>query len=106
MKISTLQTVPWDFDKIRGLPENRYAVIVDEAHSSQTGEAARDLKVALGAKPETELEQAEREEEGGVATDAEDVLALQAQTPSRHTTPTLFAFTATPNPKPTKVNGT
>jgi len=29
----------------------RYAVIVDEAHSSQTGESARELKAILGAGP-------------------------------------------------------
>src|SRR5260370_33616317 len=63
--ITTLQKFPWVVAKVRGLPERHYAVIVDEAHSSQTGEAERDLKVALGAKPETELHQAERGGDGG-----------------------------------------
>jgi len=31
------------------LPDRRYAVIVDEAHSSQTGESVKDLKTVLGA---------------------------------------------------------
>ncbi len=47
------------------LPSRRYAVIIDEAHSSQTGEAAKDLKKVLGAAgidPETELAQAEAAE--------------------------------------------
>ena len=37
----------------RAAGQRRYAVIVDEAHSSQTGEAAKDLRLALGATEET-----------------------------------------------------
>ena len=104
--ITTLQKFPWVVDKVRGLPERRYAVIVDEAHSSQTGDAARDLKVALGAKPETELEQAEREEEGGVATDVEDLLASQVQARGRQPNLSFFAFTATPKARTLELFGT
>ena len=46
--ITTLQKFPFVLDKIGDLPDRRYAVIVDEAHSSQTGEAAKDLRLALG----------------------------------------------------------
>ena len=35
--------------RVGELGKRRFAVIVDEAHSSQTGDAARDLKLALGA---------------------------------------------------------
>ena len=42
----------------------RYAVIVDEAHSSQTGEAAKDLRRVLGATEEQELAAAEAEDAG------------------------------------------
>ena len=45
--ITTLQKFPFVLQKIEELretlPDRRYAVIVDEAHSSQTGEAAKDL---------------------------------------------------------------
>ena len=47
--ITTLQKFPFVLDKVADLPDRRYAVIVDEAHSSQTGEAAKDLRLALGA---------------------------------------------------------
>ena len=47
--ITTLQKFPFILDRIEEFPQRRYAVIVDEAHSSQTGEAAKDLKLALGA---------------------------------------------------------
>src|SRR5437879_4424243 len=45
---TTLQKFPFVLDKVAGMPARRYAVIVDEAHSSQTGEAAQDLPLALG----------------------------------------------------------
>ena len=47
--ITTLQKFPFILDKVAELGKRRFAVIVDEAHSSQTGEAAKDLKAALGA---------------------------------------------------------
>ena len=47
--ITTLQKFPFVTDKIESLPHRRYAVIVDEAHSSQTGDSAASLKAVLGA---------------------------------------------------------
>ena len=49
--ITTLQKFPFVLDKVEGLPARRYAVIIDEAHSSQTGETAKDMKKVLGAGP-------------------------------------------------------
>ena len=46
--MTTLQKFPFIFEKIEALPERNYAVIVDEAHSSQTGDAAKELRRALG----------------------------------------------------------
>ena len=47
--ITTLQKFPFVLDKIGDLPARNYAVVIDEAHSSQTGEAANDLRIVLGA---------------------------------------------------------
>src|SRR5690242_7024301 len=57
--ITTLQKFPFVTEKIGSLANRRYAVIVDEAHSSQTGEGARQMKEVLAAKS---LEAAEQEE--------------------------------------------
>ncbi|MFQ5874211.1 MAG: DEAD/DEAH box helicase family protein, partial [Dehalococcoidia bacterium] len=46
--ITTLQKFPFVAEKIGQLPQRTYAIIVDEAHSSQTGEAAREMKAVLG----------------------------------------------------------
>jgi type I restriction enzyme, R subunit len=54
--IITLQKFPVVLQRGVELPDCRYAVIIDEAHSSQTGEAAKDLKVVLGANATDEVE--------------------------------------------------
>ena len=74
----------------------KYAVIVDEAHSSQTGESARELKAVLGA--------AENETEEGEA-DWEDRLNQVMQSRGRQSNLSFFAFTATPKGKTIELFG-
>jgi len=57
--ITTLQKFPFILDKIGELPSRKYAVIIDEAHSSQGGEATKKMKEVLSAKS---LEDAEKDE--------------------------------------------
>lgn len=75
----------------------RYAVIVDEAHSSQTGETARELKAILGAQatPENSEEDA----------DWEDRLNQIMQSRGRQKNLSFFAFTATPKGKTLELFG-
>ena len=82
------------------LPARNYAVVIDEAHSSQTGEAAKDLRLALGAGEEQELTAAEAEDAGLLATaidPVEEALARSVGARSgRQPNLSYFAFTATP----------
>lgn len=48
--ITTLQKFPFVLDKVKDLPDRKYAVFIDEAHSSQTGDAAIHMRAALAAK--------------------------------------------------------
>ena len=48
--ITTLQKFPFVTEKIGTLPSKRYAVIIDEAHSSQGGQAALEMKEVLGGE--------------------------------------------------------
>ncbi len=66
-------------DKIGEVPARNYAVVIDEAHSSQTGEAAKDLRLALGAGEEQELTAAEAEDAGLLATAIDPVEEALAQ---------------------------
>ncbi len=100
--ITTLQKFPFVTEKTAALPGRKYAVIVDEAHSSQTGEAARQMKQVLAA---SSLEQAEAEE--GVETEDDEDRVLKAVMASRGRQQNLsfFAFTATPKAKTLEVFG-
>ena len=78
------------------IAKRRYAVIVDEAHSSQTGETARELKAILGSAAD---------EDGEGEADWEDrlnqVMASRGQQPNL----SFFAFTATPKGKTLELFG-
>lgn len=103
--VCTLQTFSFVLDKIDGIGRRNYAVIVDEAHSSQTGEAARDLKAALGAgSEEARLEIAEKEEAGEPVT-AEDKLNEVVAARAQQENLSFFAFTATPKPRTVELFG-
>jgi type I restriction enzyme R subunit len=99
--IVTIQTFPYALDLIQGqasLKGKSFAIIADEAHSSQAGEASKRLKAALAA---TELEDLE---DGGTV-DAEDVLAAEIAARAESTNLSFFAFTATPKAKTLELFG-
>jgi type I restriction enzyme R subunit len=81
----------------KAIAKRKYAVIVDEAHSSQTGETARELKAILGAK----VQSADGEEE----PDGEDILNQVMQSRGRQPNLSFFAFTATPKGKTLELFG-
>lgn len=84
------------------LPTRRCAVIIDEAHSSQSGETATELKGVLGGE-ELHEEAKRRAEEEGVPDMAE--LFRQMAQRARQANLSFFAFTATPKHKTLKVFG-
>ena len=95
--IVTIQTFPALFaalDKHPKLASGRYAVIADEAHSSQTGSSASKLKSILGS------DQPDREE-----VSAEELLqaAVAARKPNERIS--YYAFTATPKAKTLELFG-
>jgi len=97
--ITTLQKFPFVLDKVENLPARSYAVLVDEAHSSQTGETARDMKKVLGSGPLRSGDLAA--EAGGEAytvpgDPAEEALAREVAARGRQPNLSFFAFTATP----------
>jgi type I restriction enzyme R subunit len=95
--ITTLQKFPFLLDKVGQLPARRYAVVIDEAHSSQTGEAAAELRRMLGVVAR---------EDGDIAPDAvEDALADVVAARGRQRNLSFFAFTATPKGKTLQLFG-
>lgn len=80
------------------IAQRRYAVIVDEAHSSQSGDTARELKSILGAGTATAGED-------GEAQDWEDGLNQVLESRGRQPNLSFFAFTATPKGKTLELFG-
>jgi type I restriction enzyme R subunit len=104
--ITTLQKFPFILDKVTDLGHRRFAVIVDEAHSSQTGEAAKDLKVALGAaSAEAQLEAAEGADAADIPLEPQDALAATVTARGRQPNLSFFAFTATPKARTLELFG-
>ncbi|MEJ7745635.1 MAG: DEAD/DEAH box helicase family protein [Luteimonas sp.] len=105
--ITTLQKFPFVADKVAALPARRYAVIVDEAHSSQSGEQAAELKAILSNAELRAKANAIAAEEGidGDVFDGSDDEAVLLSVLKRGKQPNLsyFAFTATPKYKTLKV---
>ena len=100
--VCTIQTFPFALKAVQELAATqgkRFAVIADEAHSSQTGEAASKLKQLLSSEELKELADG-----GEVST--EDLLAIQmAARAGQDAGITYVAFTATPKAKTLELFG-
>ncbi|RKW98086.1 type I restriction endonuclease subunit R [Corynebacterium diphtheriae] len=99
--IVTLQTFPFVLDALAqqgGLEDRKFAVVADEAHSSQTGTSAQKLRQVLS--------QAEVEalEDGGEVS-VEDVLAAEMAARATAQNISFYAFTATPKGKTLEMFG-
>lgn len=99
--VTTLQKFPVIQDQIGELPGKSFAVIIDEAHSSQSGESTKSLKSVLSA---TTLEEAESDE-SGEEDDLEDRIVTEMKKRGRQSNVSTFAFTATPKPKTLELFG-
>ena len=104
--VTTLQKFPVVAKAATELAGSRFAVIIDEAHSSTTGEAMKELKAVLGSGDAVleAFEAAEAAAEEGVA-DAEDVVSASMTARGKQPNLAFFAFTATPKPKTLELFG-
>jgi type I restriction enzyme, R subunit len=100
--VTTLQKFPLISKSMGELKAKRYAVIIDEAHSGQSGESAKHLKKVLTAKT---LEDAAEEEAKEEEFDLEDRIVEEIKTRGRQPNISYFAFTATPKNKTIELFG-
>lgn len=104
--VTTLQKFPVIYTEVENTQGKGFAVIVDEAHSSQTGQSAIKLKTALA---DTELalrEYAEFEGKAEEEIDKEDKLVQEMIAHGKHKNLSFFAFTATPKNQTLEMFGT
>ena len=104
--ITTLQKFPVIYTEVNKTAGKNYAVIVDEAHSSQTGSSALKLKTALANTEDALREYAELEGKAEEEIDPEDTLVKEMIAQGRHKNLSFFAFTATPKPATLELFGT
>lgn len=103
--VTTLQKFPVIFEEVRH-GDRTFAVIVDEAHSSQTGRAALTLKRALADTEAALREYAELEGDAEQAEERkEDAVWQELAAQGRHGNLSFFAFTATPKDKTLQLFG-
>lgn len=96
--ITTIQKFPYIADAIAPYPDRKYAVIIDEAHSSQSGENARQMRKALSLAEATEFDkkdEEERDEEMSLNEKIEEEMKRKGNKQNV----SFFAFTATPKGK-------
>jgi type I restriction enzyme R subunit len=99
--IVTIQTFPFALDTIgelKDMAKRSFAVIADEAHSSQTGEAAKKLRELLGITDTPKGEE-------GEAVSTEEALLAQMSKRAGSKNISYFAFTATPKAKTMELFG-
>lgn len=102
--ITTLQKFPFIIDTIESVPGKNFAVLIDEAHSSQSGDQAAQLREVLQVD---NLDEAEAQEETFISETSEDKVlkklrARKVKTPNI----SFFAFTATPKQRTLELFGT
>ena len=94
--VTTLQKFPVIYEEVDAANGRNYAIICDEAHSSQTGSSAQKLKTALADVREVLKEYAEIEGIAEDKVDPQDKLVRELIAHGKHHNLSFFAFTATP----------
>jgi type I restriction enzyme R subunit len=104
--VTTLQKFPHVIKKTGSMKGRRFAVIIDEAHSSQSGKTAVQLREALSKEGFT-AEAAELGKEGDEDKEvtSEDLVARLMSARKRPTNISYYAFTATPKAKTLELFG-
>lgn len=96
--VTTLQKFPIISEVVAQNKDKTYAVIIDEAHSSQAGESARHLRKALSLEDAEESDTTEKS--------IDEIIADEIKAKGDQKNISFFAFTATPKPKTIELFGT
>lgn len=104
--VTTLQKFPVIYEEVDNTKGKGFAVIVDEAHSSQTGSSAIKLKTALADTEAALREYALIEGKAEDEIDKTDKLLQEMIVHGKHKNLSFFAFTATPKGQTLEMFGT
>ncbi len=96
---TTIQKFPNICDDIQLFPDRKFAIIIDEAHSSQSGDTARQMRKALSLKEAEDFDRTEEEAKEKEEEKFNDYIENLARMKGNKSNVSFFAFTATPKPK-------
>ena len=99
--ISTIQKFPYVLEKLTGTKGKKYAIVIDEAHSSTSGKNIMALKESLSLEEVAEIATGEE----AVELDAEDKINHELERFTDMSNVSFFAFTATPKPTTLRLFG-
>ncbi|NBR13056.1 MAG: type I restriction endonuclease subunit R [Flavobacteriales bacterium] len=97
--VTTLQKFPIISDAVTKFPSRNYAIIIDEAHSSQSGDAAKDMRKSMSLETAASLESEEEKT-------LDEIIADEIKRKGQQQNISQFAFTATPKQKTIELFGT
>ena len=107
--VTTVQKFPWILDEIGAVGDKCFAIVIDEAHSSQGGKTSRAMGQALGKVLQADVDEGQGGGEPDQPPDPEDLInaALEARMAARKmlANASYFAFTATPKHKTLEMFG-
>ncbi|TNB54593.1 type I restriction endonuclease subunit R [Campylobacter helveticus] len=95
--VTTIQKFPYIADEITHLSDKTFAIIIDEAHSSQSGKNAQEMAKAISNKESNHIDSNE--------IDIEEELIKIIENKKFQKNASYFAFTATPKPKTLEMFG-
>lgn len=105
--ITTLQKFSFILGKVNDFTDRRFAVIIDEAHSSQGGRSASNLRVVLGKHDDEQALAAAEAEDDKLPTEktTEDLVLEEIKSRGKQPNLSFYAFTATPKAKTLEMFG-
>ena len=93
--ITTIQKFPYVLDDISDMADKHFAIIIDEAHSSQSGTAHDSMNHAIGVE-DTDADSSDLDNPDLDTTDAQDKIIEAIESRKMRGNASYFAFTATP----------
>lgn len=99
--ITTIQKFPRISETINELPNRTFGIIVDEVHSSQSGESSKHLKKSLSKGEETEIDEEDEDE----YTDVDRKILEEIRSRGKKENISFFGFTGTPKNKTLEIFG-
>ena len=97
--VTTIEKFPFMCDTIGDMTKKNFAIIIDEAHSSQSGTAAQAMNTAMGHTDADSSEETEEQDDDCKTTGTDEIVEQVIRNRKMSENASFYAFTATPKPQ-------